>query len=413
MLKRTQYQDPQSHNGVLGGRTVIQVPKTELRNFRLIGAGIDSYSSGSDRQYAYNCGVLSLIDQIVVYDGTQEVAKCRGTAWLGARRILGDSGAQNYSVGSDLYGTSLRYNPDVLISADVTSPALGQATSNLCVIDLGRLLPFFYGLDVDAYGQMSKAVKGGKRKRVRELINKANVIQARELDLRIEITYTSMTASQLFVNGVDGDVFTIARPILVCDEIVGAQRQKDFQIVYDTYDIENVTIPAAAATVTVATPNFRLQGADGTFLKEVTLINGQYAGGTLNANFKGFGSTAMNAERINLVVNSKVLLPIDCDSPARKLMYYNYNNPNATCPILSNLYDHGGFAGLYEGEALVNLKHMSYLTLDIESRISNLYLQYSRMGYDAGAQVEEINLIALYTIQNVLTHKGGRTIVSR
>jgi hypothetical protein len=411
MLKKTLYQDPQSHNGVLGGLTVFHVPKAELRNFRLIDFGVATYSSGG-RQYAYNVGAMSIVDTITVFDGSVELAQVRGVGYLGAKRQGDDSGAQNYSVGSALYGSQLVYDPAVTISSrDSASPALGGAVSNLVQIDLGKILPFFYGLDLDAYGKMSRAVKGGKRRQVRELIKQANVIPARDMDLRIVIQYTSLLPSQLFVNGVDTDVVTFQRPILVVDEIIGAPRQTDFQIVYDVYDIENVTLPAVAATVTAATPNLRLQGADGSYLKEVTLINAQYPGSTLNPNFKGFSSTAQNEETINLIVNSELLLPVDCDSPARKQMFMNYNSPRAICPILTNLYGHGGTAGLYSGQGTVNLQTMSYISLDIERKISSLFLQYSRRGFVAGAGVESINLIALYTIQKVLQHKMGRSVV--
>jgi hypothetical protein len=283
--------------------------------------------------------------------------------------------------------------------------------SNLVQIDLGKILPFFYGLDLDSYGKMSRAVKGGKRRQVRDIIKQANVIPARDMNLRIEIQYTSLLPSQLFVNGVDTDVVTISRPILVCDEIVGAPRQTDFQIVYDVYDVESVTLPAAIAQQTSSTPNLRLQGADGSYLKEVTLINAQYPGSTLNANFKGFSSTAQIAESINLIVNSELLLPVDCDTPARKQMFLNYNSPRAICPILTNLYGHAGTATLYAGEAATNLKTMSYITLDIERKISSLFLQYSRNGFVGGAGLESINFIALYTVQKVLQHKSGRSTV--
>lgn len=411
MMKRTQYVDPKSHNGVLGGITAFDVPKSELRNFRLIDFGVASYSGGADRQYAYNVGAMSLIDTITVFDGSVELAQVRGVAYLGAKRQGDDSGAQNYSVGSTLYGSQLRYDPAVTISADIASPALGQAVSNLVQIDLGKILPFFYGLDLDAYKQMSKAVKSGRRKRVRELIKKANVIPARQMDLRIVIQYTSLTPSQLFVNGVDTDTVSFSRPILVVDEIVGAPRQTDFEIVYDVYDVENVTLPAVVALSTSATPNLRLQGADGSYLKEVALINAQYPGSTVNANFKGFSSTAQKDEALNLIVNSELLLPVDCDSPARKQMFLNYSSPRAMCPILTNLYGHSGTGSLYAGEGATNLKTMSYVSLDIEKKVSSLYLQYSRAGFVAGAGVESINFIALYTIQKVLQHKSGRSLV--
>ena len=411
MLKKTLYQDPQSHNGVLGGLTVFHVPKTELRNFRLIDFGVATYTGGANRQYAYSAGAMSLIDTITVFDGSVELAQVRGVGYLGAKRQQDDSGAQNFSVGSTLYGSQLVYDPAVTISARVNSVNLGQGTSALVQIDLGKILPIFYGLDLDAYGKMSRAVKGGKRKQVRELIKQANVIPARDMDLRIVIQYTSLTASQLFKNGVDTDQVTFQRPILVVDEIVGAPRQTDFQIVYDVYDVENVTLPAVAATVTASTPNLRLQGADGSYLKEVSLINAQYPGSTLNANFKGFSSTAQNEETINLIVNSELLLPVDCDTPARKQMFFNYNSPRAILPILTNLYGHGGTTDLYSGNGTTNLQTMSYISLDVEKKISSLFLQYSRKGFVAGAGIESINLIAMYTIQKVLQHKMGRSVV--
>jgi len=411
MLKKTLYQDPQSHNGVPGGLTVFHVPKTELRNFRLIDFGVATYTGGANRQYAYSAGAMSLIDTITVFDGSVELAQVRGVGYLGAKRQQDDSGAQNFSVGSTLYGSQLVYDPAVTISARVNSVFLGQGTSALVQIDLGKILPIFYGLDLDAYGKMSRAVKGGKRRQVRELIKQANVIPARDMDLRIVIQYTSLTASQLFKNGVDTDVFTFQRPILVVDEIVGAPRQTDFQIVYDVYDVENVTLPAVAATVVASTPNLRLQGADGSYLKEVTLINAQYPGSTLNFNLKGFSSTAQNEETINLIVNSELLLPVDCDTPARKQMFFNFNSPRAILPILTNLYGHGGTAGLYSGNGTTNLQTMSYISLDVEKKISSLFLQYSRKGFVGGAGIESINLIAMYTIQKVLQHKSGRSLV--
>lgn len=410
MIKKTQYLDPKSHNSQPGGQTEFVIPVKAFREARLIDFGVQTYTSANSCGYAYNAGALSLIDTITVYSGSTEVAQCRGVAYLGAETQIMDSGAQNFSVGTSLYGSSLRYVPDVTIDGGLTAPALGSAS--FTYLDLKRILPFFLGLDLDGYSAMSKAVKAGKRRRVRELIAQSNVIPGDKLNLRIVIQYTTLPPDQLFVNALSTDTYTLSRPILVVDEILGAAPTDKFQMVYDTFDIENVTIPGAAAGNTTSTPSLRLQGADGYYLKDISLISARYPGNTLNTNFKGFASTAQKDEVMNLLVNSELIVPIDIDTPARKQMYLNYSNPSALCPILSNIFDHGGVPSLYTGTAETQTKQFSYVTLDVERKVFQMALQYSRLAYDT-YQAEPINMVALYRIQNVLSYQNGSVAVSK
>jgi hypothetical protein len=413
MLKQTQYVEASTHSNQF---TEFMIPNVPARNFRLISFGISSYQGGNDRRYAESTGSLSLIDNITVYSGSTVVCQTRNANYLSSFKELCDGGNANYSVGSTLYQNSLNYEPNTTIQVNQTSNPLGQALSNLTQIDLYKLVPFFLALDLEGYKTMAKAVKKGDKRKIKDLIRSSNVIRCDKLQLRLVIEYTKMTPDVLFKNGNSADTYIINRPVLVMDRIMGEQLENNFQMVYDNYDSESFRLEGAVANTDVQS-QVRLYGCDGKYLKEVTLINAGNPDPTRNTNFKQFGSIAMNKEVINLLVNSNKLIPTEIDSPARKQMFLNASKPAFMTPILSNLYDHGGIQnnqlyGANTTDAFINTKQFSYLSLNVNERINQLSLQYNRRTYNAGAQIQAMNMLCFYTTQRTLVYKDGNLTVS-
>ena len=412
MLKKTLYTNPVVNNNILGGRVEFDMPRGKIRNPRLISFGVATYTGGVNRQYNYLNGSPSIISRISALRGGLEIASVRGMGWVASSREIADSGTQNFSVGGSLYGSSLQYVPDTQITFPYSSAPLGQAQSNSTYIDLAKFLPFFYGLDLDTYGELAKAVKSGNRKRAKSLIGSANVFPTDLMPIRIVIEYTTLTPNKLFVNALDTDTVSFSTPILVCDEIMGLESKSDFQIVYDNYSIESVTLPGNSTLGTALSTEVRLLGAIGSYVREISLINGAYLSGTLNDFFRAFGSSAQYKESINMIVNSRQFLPLNCDTPAKKQMYLNYSSPNAMCPLLGNVSDHGAFdtAQLYAVEE--SLKQWSFVTFNIDQPLTSLTLQYARTTSGSTIGLQDINMIVMYTVQKILTFKNGSAVVS-
>jgi len=413
MLKQTQYVEASTHSNQY---TEFMIPAVPARNFKLISFGISSYSGGTNRRYAYGNGSLSLIENITVYSGTTVVCQTRGVNYLSTFKELSDGGLSNYSVGSTLYQNSLNYEPNTTIQVNQISNPLGQSVSNLTQIDLYKLVPMFLGLDLEGYKTMAKASKKGDKRKMKEMINSSNVIRCDKLQLRMVIEYTKMSPDLVFKNGASTDSYVINRPVMVMDRIMGEELENNFQMVYNNYDLESFFLEGAAANNDVQS-QVRLYGCDGKYLKDVTLITTGMPSANRNTNFKQFGSIAQNKEVINLLVNSEKLIPTEIDSPARKQMYLNYSKPTFMTPILSNLYGHGGsqnnqLYGANTTDAYINNAQFSYLTLDVEQRINQLALQYKRKTFNAGAQIEPINVLCLYTTQRTLVYQNGVLSVS-
>ena len=415
MIKQTQYIEATSHSN---NRTEFTVPKYMCNNFRLIDFGVKTYTPATDRQYPYGCGALCLIDTITVYDGSTIISQSRGVNQFSAFREQCDGASANYSIGSSLYNNSLNYEPNQTIQINQTAPTLGAGKENLTYVDLWKIVPFFLGLDLEAYNQMRQAVKKGNKKQIKKLVKSANVIPCDKLNLRIVIEYSQLSADLLFHNGQESDTYDINRPILCVDKISGAPSSNDFQIVYDNYDLEIIKLNGFDANpgegTELAEQQLRLYACDGKFLKDITLVNSAisaYEGAS------SFFSGSQFKESMNIIVNSEKLIPYDLNTPARKQMYLNYSKSNFMTPILSNVYGHGATEDnkLYGGpndNASLMTKLNSYLTLTVDQRINQLVLQYQRSTYTNDFQFEPIMMNCFYTTQRTLNYKNGQMVIA-
>lgn len=379
------------------------------RNYGLLDVGIQSYSGGADRHFSSGAGAFSNISRMFLTDLNTGNIVCMydRAAYSATYETVKKSGNANYSMGSAMTGTSLQYDFSDVISVDTTSPALGNNTP-LSYIDLGRYLPLLYAMTKDKYTELHKAIKSGNRRRERRAIANAGVLRTDVMKLELTIQYSQDPASFLFKNGQPGDSYVIKPPLLRYDICkFDGKLDPKFDIFYDEYLTEQVTIPAIARAGDVQTiENQRLQGADGLFLKRLVAMKCGQPGANRNEAWKSFGSEAMFDEEINFEVNYAQLLPVSANSPARLQTYLDMINPAAMCPILSNVCAHGAtepdqLYGADDTDAYYGRNQFSYVGFDINQQISHLSFRYVRKGLATAGAMAPILMTFLYTVARV------------
>jgi len=415
-MKKTLYVQPGVHNNQY---TEFMIPKYTLQNFRLLDLGVQSYvanGGGSARQYNYLSGAVSLIDTISLYNDTELVNQCRSCDKVMGFSTLSEGTMMTYSKTQNLIKNQLNLDAEetIKIKAQNINTALGA--KNPTYLDLWRLLPFLMGLDIDKFVELQKSLRNKDRKRVRQILKTSNVIHGDRLNLRMVIEYTTKSPSQLFVNGNDADTYTILKPVLCVDQVFDATSSNSFQVVYDNWDNEVINISPVAAGSEKKEDRL-LYGCIGKYLSDVWIENCATSS-NLSPGFLDNGSYGLLNEMTNLVVNEKQVIPNNqCNTPARKQMYLNYTQPNMMCPLLSNVYGHGGTADdvLYGADttpAYQNVGKYSYLNLNVDKVVESLRLYLDFKGFDAGVTLGALNVNLFYRTKKTLSYNNGQTLIS-
>jgi hypothetical protein len=414
-MKKTLYVQPAVHNN---NYTEFMIPKNQLQNFRLIDLGVENYTvngGGDPRKYNILTGVVSLIDTISLYNDSELVNQCRNCPAVMEFTQLSEGAMMNYSKTQALNQTQLNLDVDAVIEIQAQNLTNNLATKNPSYLDLWRFLPFLMGLDIEKFTELQKSLKNKDRKRVRQILKTSNVIHGDKLNLRLVIQYTSKSPSQLFVNGNDGDTYNILKPVLVCDQISGAMPSNQFQVVYDNWENEMVTITPEANGVDKREDRI-LYGCIGKYVSDVWLLNSPSV--NTNTGLKDAGSYGLLNEMVNLVVNEKQLIPNNqCNSPARKQMYLNYSNQSMMTSLLSNIVAHGGTANneLYGANTTTAYNFVgtqSYLNLNIDDVISSLRLYLDFKAYNAGVSLGDVNVNLFYKCKQTLTYSNGQVLIA-
>jgi hypothetical protein len=87
------------------------------------------------------------------------------------------------------------------------------------------------------------------------------------------------------------------------------------------------------------------------------------------------------------------------------------------CPLLSNVYGHGGTADdvLYGADttpAYQNVGKYSYLNLNVDKVVESLRLYLDFKGFDAGVTLGALNVNLFYRTKKTLSYNNGQTLIS-
>jgi len=414
-MKKTLYVQPAVHNNQY---TEIMVPKYKLQNFRLIDLGVQNYvanGGGNPRKYNDLTGAVSLIDTVSLFNDTTLINQCRNCDKLMEFSQLSEGAMMNYSKTSSLNQSQLNIDADDVIQVKTENLNNALGAKNPTYLDLWRLIPFLLGLDVEKFSLLQKSLKNKDRKQVRQILKTSNVIHADKLNLRLVIEYSTKSPSQLFVNGNDSDTYNILKPVLCVDQVM-AETSNSFQVVYDNWDNETINITPVASGTDKKEDRI-LYGCIGKYLSDVWIENCATSS-NLSSRFLANGSYGLLNEMVNLVVNEKQIIPNNqCNTPARKQMYLNYTSPNMMCPVLCNVFGHGGTANneLYSANttpAYQNVGKHSYLNLSVEKVVESLRLYLDFKATGAGVLLGAFNVNLFYRTKRTLSYNNGQILIS-
>ena len=411
-MKKTLYVQPSVHNNQY---TEFQIPRNQLQNFRLIDLGVQDYvanGGGDPRKYNFISGAVSIIDTVSLYNDTELINQCRNCDKVMEFSTLSEGAMMNYSKTQGLIKNQINLDADDVIEIQPDNLTTALGAKNPTYLDLWRLLPFFMGLDIDKFNDLKESIKNKNRKKVKQILKTSNVIYADKLNLRMVIEYSTKSPSNLFENGNDADTYNIIKPVLVCDQVMDVS-SNSFQVVYDNWDNEIITLTQAGAGTDKKEDRI-LYGTIGRYVSDVWILNAPASSaGT------GSGSYGLYNEMVNLVVNEVQIIPNNqCNTPARKQMFLNYTSPNSMTPLLSNVYGHGGTAdnqlyGANTTPAYTNVGLMSYLNLSVEKVVESmrLYLDFKAWG-TKDVTLGGLNVNLFYRCKRTLSYNNGQTLVT-
>jgi hypothetical protein len=195
-----------------------------------------------------------------------------------------------------------------------------------------------------------------------------------------------------------------------------AETSNSFQVVYDNWDNETINITPVASGTDKKEDRI-LYGCIGKYLSDVWVENCATSS-NLSSRFLANGSYGLLNEMVNLVVNEKQIIPNNqCNTPARKQMYLNYTSPNMMCPVLCNVFGHGGTANneLYSANttpAYQNVGKHSYLNLSVEKVVESLRLYLDFKATGAGVLLGAFNVNLFYRTKRTLSYNNGQILIS-
>lgn len=433
--KKTNYKTPSSQNSQI---IAWSVPKERViaKDFKIVNFGLKSYSGGAPAYYPAFCGVTCLIDTITVYDGAQQVAQLRQVPQKVAEIMLSNPADWNYSLYSTQYQTGLAYD----LSNDVppsSAPvyfqtiglggdilALGTGAAQSC-IELGSLLPYFYGLDSESYDRYTRARNRRDMRELRRIVRRSTGIPIGHMDLRIEIQLSQLDNTLLFVGGQSGADKQYEIPQLVYDSYE-APDMPEFAIVYDNYDYEGFST-AAKSVGDRETIDRPLNSSIGNYCKEITMINAPQVQDISNTRTLSYCSVGLKDEMDNLIINDLLVVPKNvCNTPARKQMYLNYTRPLFTTPVGGSVYSHmlsttpnglfGPTATAANPAALLQ-RCFSYVTFGVGAVIGNArvlkeYTSYSDNARTLTAQTGQLAHHFFFNNRYIHRKLGGSTTIA-
>lgn len=412
-LKKTYYQNPSTDDKKTRVEYVIN-QSGNLKNFRLINFGVDTYTpivNPTVVSYPATCGAYALIDTISLYsdiDG-QLLSQVRNVGDVMAFKMLCDSQQTNTNIDDVLSMSSLNYKIDYINGntqiSDIASDLTTNTDHRTAYIDLGKILPILYGLDVETY---NKLLKEKDKRKVKKMLRDNGMISG-QLKLRIVIEYSQLPYSQLFQNGNDNDTVTLTSPILAYD-LYDDDGTKSLSIVYDDYVTEllNTGLQVANASGQKRDNNYYLKGCIGRKVREITLMNKPtVCNDTYRNDSKNFCSAGLFNEQINFTINNELQFQNNAISNTTcKAGYLDYSKQQFTCPILAQSNCHLTKIGIGVGGMI---SYLDFFTND-ENVVTSIDLDHQYETYLTGANVGASDPALLGAFQYLLMYTSKRVL---
>lgn len=417
-LKKVYYQNPSSDDKKTRVEYVIN-QSGKLKNFRLINFGVDTYDpvvNPTFVSYASTCGAYSLIDTISLYsdiDG-QLLCQVRNVSDVMAFKILCDSQQTNYNIDYPLsLSTSnsiIEYENGQTEIENYASDLTINNTQRTAYIDLGKILPILYGLDLETYNRM---LKEKDKRKIRKMLRDNGMISGK-LKLRIVIEYSQLPYSQLFSGGSDNDTVQLTSPILAYD-IYDDDGTNDLTIVYDDYVVEslNTGLPTATVAGTKRANNYFMKGCVGRKVREITLINKPtICNATYRTSTKNFCSMGLFNEQINFTINNELQFQNNAiTGSTAKAGYLDYSKQQFMCPTLNQSKCHMISNNIdLKTHQFGGLSYLNFFTNDdkvVESieleHEYETYLTAANAGLSDPALLGAFQFLLIYTSKRVLS----------
>ena len=300
----------------------------------------------ANTSYLYNTasGVLSLIQNIYLYDGTQLLEQLLDAHHMFAFRNLKNSlnaknkNAYNFNINQQLIGLTNSYDieadPRDLESRPKRVEMIDNAIHTVADddpdttfkgwVDLLTHFNFLKNMVYSQDGQQLQLLDTNVFKNFRIIIEWRS---AAELVSCFQGTTTALRAN-------------ILPPELYCDELVGLSLPKNLSFQYDVYELDKLVCVGRANAGDVFTKS-RLNGFNGKYLKRLLMANIEPASLT-NADagavdgIKCDGSKWFNGEILQLYVNGESLFDFNgIDSAARKACILGDSWGTLNLPLLS------------------------------------------------------------------------------
>jgi hypothetical protein len=385
-----------------------------LKNFRLLNFGVNTYTPTVNPtvvSYPSTCGAYCLIDTISLYsdiDG-QLLSQVRNVGDVMAFSTLCDPQETNTNLDDGLYMSSnnymINYNNGETTIKNYRYDLTINNTQHQTYINLGKILPILYGLDLETY---NKLLKEKDKNKVRKVLRDNGMISGK-LKLRIVIEYSQLPYSQLFANGNDNDVVTLMSPILAYD-IYDDDGSKSLSIVYDDYvtEIVNTGLSVSNVAGVKRDNNYYLKGCIGRKVREITLINKPtICNNQYRLNCKNFCSAGLFNEQINFTINNELQFQNNAiNNLTCKAGYLDYSKQQFTCPTLAQTLCHNT---TINADSNGNLSYLNFFT-DDENVITSIQLNHEYETYMSGANVNASDPALLGSFQYLLIYTSKRVL---
>jgi hypothetical protein len=413
-LKKTYYQNPSIDDQKTRVEYVIN-QSGNLKNFRLLNFGVATYTPTINPtivSYPNACGAYALIDTISLYsdiDG-QLLSQVRNVGDVMAFKMLCDSQQTNTNIDSVLPMSSLNYQIEYTGGSTTIPIFVDDLTDNdfqrTAYIDLGKILPILYGLDVETY---NKLLKEKDKRKIKKMLRDNGMISG-QLKLRIVIEYSQLPYSQLFKNGNDADTVTLTSPTLAYDIYDDDGSTKSLSIVYDDYvtELVNTGLQIANASGQKRDNNYYLKGCIGRKVREITLMNKPtVCNGIFRNDSKNFCSTGLFNEQINFTINNELQFQNNAiNNTTCKAGYLDYSKQQFTCPILTQSNCHASKISVTMDGMI---SYLNFFTND-ENVISSAELDHQYETYLTGANVGTSDPALLGAFQYLLMYTSKRVL---
>ena len=373
--------------------------RTELRldsnrvyagNLRLGNISCKTTTNPQNKKLMYNSssGVLSLIENMYLYDGNQLLDQLIGAHHLFAFRTLQKGNAFNFNKNQHLIGETNSF----YIEQDPN----GTEYSDHMRIDANPMGSFNFATsstDDTLSGWLNLTAHFNFLKNmVYNVTESGQQVQKQFIDtnifknFRVVIEWRSASEIVSCFQGKTGDTpvsVEILGPRLFCDEAIGAKLPQQLAFQYNVYEVDTlIGNGTSAAAGGVISTKARLNGFNGKFVNKLLLMNinpEKLRDDTGTDGIKCDGSQAYLGEVLQLYVNGETLFDFNgIDSDARRLSFLFYSWGPMTLPLGSYGNMSQDLSKLLTQRVLDMKGRMSYTGCIINDRIVEFAVEHRR-----------------------------------